>query len=92
LDGTGSLHVDAHADVDDSKLTQLEDIGIDSRWRKDGAGRADIVIAGGDVPADPGMVSAVECWGSDFMRSYYSDSINFEPSTGDAAACVYDAP
>ena len=92
LDGTGSLHVDAHADVDDSKLTQLEDIGIDSRWRQDGAGRADIVIAGGDVPADPGMVSAVECWGSDFMRSYYSDSINFEPSEGVAAACVYDAP
>jgi hypothetical protein len=80
--------------VDDTKLTQLEDIGIDSRWRADGAGRADIVIAGGDVPADPGpgMVSAVECWGSDFMRSYYSDSINFEPSEGQASACVYEAP
>ena len=62
------------------------------RWRADGAGRADIVIASGDVPADPGKVSAVECWGSDFTRSYYSDSINFEPNSGDMAACVYDAP
>jgi len=92
LDGTGSLHVAAHADVDDTKLTKLEDISIDSRWRADGAGRADIVIAGGDVPADPGMVSAVECWGADFMRSYYSDSIDLEPSEGQASACVYPAP
>jgi len=92
LDGTGSLHVDARADVDDSKSTQLEDIVIDSRWSADGAGRADIVIAGGDVPADPGSVSAVECWGTDFRRSYYTDSIGIEPSEGSAAACVYDAP
>ncbi len=91
LDGKGSLHVDANADVDDSKLTQLENIAIDSRWRADGAGRADITIAGGDIPADPGVVTAVECWGADFMRRYYSDSIAFEPSEGEALACVYDA-
>lgn len=92
LDGTGSLHVDARSDVDDTKLTQLEDIVIDSRWSADGAGRADIVIAGGDVPADPGSVSAVECWGTDFRRSYYTDSLDIEPSEGSLAACVYDAP
>jgi len=92
LDGTGSLRVDAHADVDDTKLTRLEDIGIDSRWRADGAGRADIVISGGDIPATPGAVSAVECWGADFVRNYYIDSIGFEPSEGEASACVYDAP
>lgn len=91
-DGTGSLHVVASADVDDAKTTQLEDIVIDSRWRADGAGRADIGISGGDIPADPGMVSAVECWGADFARSYYMDSIGFEPTEGDATACVYDAP
>jgi hypothetical protein len=91
LDGTGSLHVTAVADVDDTKMTQLEDIVIDSRWQADGAGRADIVIAGGDIPADPGTVTAVECWGDDFKRNHYADSIGFEPSEGDAAACVYDA-
>jgi len=92
LDGTGSLHVTAVADVDDTKATRLEEIVIDSRWRADGAGRADIVIAGGDIPADPGTVTAVECWTDDFKRSHYADSIGFEPSEGDASACVYDAP
>lgn len=92
LDGTGSLHVDAHADVDDTKSTQLEDIAIDSRWRADGAGRADGAITGGDIPTDPGIVTAVECWGADFTRSYYADSIDFSPSEGEASACVYDAP
>jgi hypothetical protein len=91
-DGTGSLRVDAHADVDDSKATALEDIVIESRWRADGAGRADITIAAGDIPADPGVVSAVECWGADFARSYYADSIDIEPREGDETACVYDAP
>jgi hypothetical protein len=92
VDGTGSLHVDANADVDDSKTTQLEDIVIDSRWRAEGAGRADIAIAGGDIPAEPGVVTAVECWGADFMRSYYADSLGIEPSEGEISACVYDAP
>jgi len=92
LDGTGSLHVDAKADVDDTKATALEDVTIDSRFRADGAGRAYIAIAGGDIPADPGLVSAVECWGADFMRSYYADSIDFEPEQGDETACVYEAP
>lgn len=90
-DGTGSLRVDAVGDVDDSKATELEDIMVDSRWRADGAGRADIDIAGGDVPAEPGVVTAVECWGADFMRSYYSDSLDIEPVEGDASACVYEA-
>jgi len=50
------------------------------------------VISGGDIPATPGAVSAVECWGADFVRNYYIDSIGFEPSEGEASACVYDAP
>jgi hypothetical protein len=89
-DGTGSLHVTASADVDDTKTTALEDIVVDSRWRADGAGRADIAISGGDIPADPGRVSAAECWGADFMRSYYADSLELEPSEGEASACAYD--
>lgn len=87
-DGTGALHVTARADVDDTKTTELEDIVIDSQWRADGAGRADILISGGDIPADPGMVTALECWGADFTRAYYTDSIGFEPTEGDVTACV----
>jgi hypothetical protein len=96
-DGTGSLHVTASADVDDTSgasaaPSALEDIVVASRFRADGAGRADIAIAGGDIPADPGKVSAVECWGADFMRSYYVDSLELEPREGEPSACVYDAP
>jgi hypothetical protein len=91
-DGTGSLRVDAKSDVDDTKATQLEAVTVASRFRADGAGRADISITGGDIPADPGVVNAVECWGADFKRSYYEDSIGFAPLEGEASACVYDAP
>jgi hypothetical protein len=90
-DGSGTLHVDALGDVDDTKLTALEDIVIDSQWRSDGAGRADIVLAGGDVPAGLGSVTAVECWGADFMRSYYSDSVELSPAFGDPTACAFDS-
>ena len=94
-DGTGSLRVQAKTDVDDSKATALEDVVVDSRWRADGAGRADIVITGGDIAADPGAVSAVECWGADFTRSYYADSLDLDPAAPnqrDETACVYEAP
>ncbi len=91
-DGTGTLRVAARSDVDEAKTTELEDVTVDSRFRADGAGRADIVISGGDIPADPGEVSAVECWGADFARSFYSDTIGFAPTEGEASACVYGAP
>ncbi len=89
MDHTGSVHVDAHVDIDDSKLTKLEDVVIQSRWDQTGAGRADIAIAGGDLPSSISMVSAVECWGSEFMQSYYTDSASLAPTAGTASACVY---
>ena len=91
VDHTGSIHVDAHVDIDDSKTTKLEDVVIDSRWAATGAGRADIDIAGGDLPVGIPMVSAVECWGTDYQQSYYTDSANFAPTTGAVTACVYDS-
>jgi hypothetical protein len=89
VDHTGTIHVDAHVDIDDSKATKLEDVVIDSHWAASGAGRADIAIAGGDLPASIPMLDAVECWGTDFMQSYYLDSEGFEPTAGDVSACVY---
>ncbi|HKO53621.1 MAG TPA: hypothetical protein VJV79_38195 [Polyangiaceae bacterium] len=89
LDRTGSIHVDAHVDTDDSKATKLEDVVIDSRWNQTGAGRADIDVAGGDLPSTTPMVDAVECWGTDFTQSYYTDSVGFSPTAGVESACVY---
>ena len=45
-----------------------------------------------DVPADVSPVTAVECWGSDFYRSYYSDSIDYAPTEGSADACAFAGP
>lgn len=90
-DGTGQIDLSALVDVDDSKLTELEDVAMLSRWRADGAGRADVAIAEGDVPSEIGALSISECWGSDFSRVYYLDSVNAEPTAGDASACVYAA-
>ena len=88
-DHTGVIHVDAHVDIDDSKMTKLEDVVINSRWQASGAGRADIDISGGDIPTGIGMVDAVECWGTDFTQSYYTDSAGISATVGDVSACVY---
>lgn len=92
-DHTGKLDVSAHADIDPSHTTALEDVTVLSRWQATGAGRADIGISGGDLPAS-GLtsVSAVECWGSDFSRVYYTDSAALQPTAGNASECAYDAP
>ncbi len=92
-DHTGELTLTAHADIDDSHATALEDVNVVSRWRSTGAGRADVGIAGGDLPsAGLDAVSAVECWGTDFGRVYYTDSAGINATEGNAAECVYDAP
>lgn len=88
-DGTGTLKVDAYADADDSQTTKNEDIVILSQWNASGAGRADITLTGGDLPASIEKVSAVECWGSDFFRVYYEDSVGYEEKEGEASACAY---
>jgi hypothetical protein len=88
-DETGTLAVNAHADTDDSKMTKLEDVTVNSQWRADGAGRADVTVSGGDLPTTISVVDATECWGTDFARVYYQDSVGFEQTYGDASACVY---
>jgi hypothetical protein len=88
-DFTGTINVQAHVDIDDSKMTKLEDVTVNSRWNATGAGRADITISGGDLPASTPEVDAEECWSTDFTQSYYKDSVGFAPTAGVASACVY---
>jgi hypothetical protein len=91
-DHTGSISVDAHADTDASKLTALEDVTLISRWHADGAGRADLSISGGDLPATIPVVTGSECWNTSFARVYYADSVAFQPNYGDSSACVFTDP
>jgi hypothetical protein len=88
LDHTGSLDVAAIVDIDDVKDGVNEDVTIASRWRATGAGRSDITIEGGSLPAEVGEVRATECWGEDFSRVFYTDSIDAQPTEGDQTLCA----
>ena len=88
-DHTGSLDVTAFVDIDDVKDGVNENVSIGSRWRATGAGRSDISIAGGSLPENLPVVTATECWGEDFGRVFYQDSIDLSPAEGDPALCAY---
>ncbi len=92
-DGAGVLDVTALADVEKegSKDGDLEDVAVRSRWTVDGAVRADVTVRGGSLPPTMTQVSLSECWSTAFARTYYTDSIGLEPTTGDPSACPFPA-
>jgi hypothetical protein len=85
-DGSGDFQFTLHGDLDDNG-SAWEDTQIRSRWVAAGAGRSDILITGGD--AGTTEVTAAECWDESFGRVYYSDSVEFQPTEGDAADCAF---
>ena len=85
-DGSGDLQFEIHGDLDDDG-SLFEDAIIRSRWLSDGAGRADIMVSGGDLAEI--TVTASECWSDSFGRVYYSDSQQWAPTEGDAADCAF---
>jgi hypothetical protein len=89
VDHTGTIIVDGLADVDESKNTALEDVTVASQWNALGAGRADVTLAGGDVPAALSPVTLVECWDTQFKQSYYKDSAGIAATAGDISACAF---
>ena len=88
-DHTGTIVVDGLADVDESKKTALEDVTVASQWNAMGAGRSDVTLAGGDVPAALSPVTLVECWDTHFKQSYYKDSAGIAATVGDIGACAF---
>ena len=68
------------------------ELDVDGAWRHGGAGRADITIAGGDVPATLGSENADECWGADFARAYNTDTAGLASVEGDPTACEFGDP
>lgn len=65
----------------------LETVTLRSRWQASGAGRADARIAGGDLGAVEATAS--ECWGINFRRTFYTDSVNFSPTEGAESTCAF---
>ncbi len=86
-DGSGQLLLTALADTSTPEDGKNESVDESSRWDATGAGRADAKLSGGDYGSTTVLVS--QCWSSSFAQSYYTDSVGYQPTTGDAAACVF---
>ena len=84
--GAGDFVFAIHGDLDDNG-SAWEHVDVRSRWQADGAGRSDVTIEGGDLGAI--VVTGAECWDTAFGRVYWADSQGWQPTEGDAAACVF---
>jgi hypothetical protein len=52
-----------------------------------GAGRADMVVSGGSLPAGF-VVHATECWDTSFARVYYVEDVDATKNEGAESACA----
>jgi hypothetical protein len=86
--GAGDLKITAFADIESVKDGNLENIAEHSRWDSTGAGRADLQFSGGNVPQGQ-TVQGSECWSTTFQETYYTDSVNYKPTSGDPSACAF---
>jgi len=86
-DGSGELQLTALADTATPADGKNESVDENSRWDATGAGRADVKLTGGDYGSTVVLVS--QCWSATFAQSYYTDNVNYQPTTGDAASCVF---
>lgn len=83
-EGEGEMDLAYEADVNLSGTR--ETITLKSRWQADGMGRGDAQIIDGDVEAD---VKMNECWGTDFMTSYWTDTIELYDVVGVESDCAF---
>jgi hypothetical protein len=86
--GGGTVEIASKSDIDhEPAKAALENVSMKSRWIASGAGRADVTVEGGDLPASIGSITMSECWAESFKEVYYTDSANLAPTSGDEAAC-----
>jgi hypothetical protein len=69
--------------------TAQELLTMHSRWQQTGAGRADVQITGGDIPAALLPVIDNECWDQNFLSQYKNISYDPTNSWGQASSCVF---
>jgi len=86
-DGSGQLLLTALADTSTPADGKNESVDENSRWDASGAGRADLKLTGGDYGGAKVLVS--QCWSATFAQSYYTDSVSYQPTAGDAASCAF---
>ena len=90
LDTSGEFGFVAHADIDENGSAK-EYLVVGTQWDKNGAGRGDAVVTGGDVQAGVSVL-ITECWDQSFGRTFYQDNYNINPAEGSAGACVFSKP
>jgi hypothetical protein len=86
-DGSGVVAVTALGDVSTPKDGTNENVAENSRWNATGAGRADVKMTGGDFGSK--TVLASQCWSNTFAQTYYTDSVDYAPTTGDPSSCAF---
>lgn len=86
--GGGTVDISSQGDIDEEpSKSAFEDLTMKSKWNATGAGRADVTVQNGDIPASIGTLTMTECWGTTFKQVYYTDSAGLLATSGDEAAC-----
>jgi hypothetical protein len=83
--GAGDMDIAWLDDVNASGTDEV--LAMRTRWEATGDGRSDAIVTGGDLGVE--SVTASECWGSDFIESYWTDTIGMYEPVGDVGACAY---
>jgi hypothetical protein len=87
--GEGRMDLVVLADLNPDSGTDTDELWYTrSRWTADGAGRADVLITGGDLGTRTATLS--ECWSSSFEAVYRVES-HSGLETGDPSLCAFDS-
>jgi hypothetical protein len=86
-DTSGTFAFALMTNFDNDPKGVLEQAVLFSRWVATGAGRSDMVVQGGSLPAGF-MVHAIECWDASFLRVYYTEDVDPTKTEGSASACA----
>jgi hypothetical protein len=88
----GDFQYAAHRDVvpgPGPTGTAQELLTVHSRWLETGAGRADVQISGGDVPAAIAPADVSECWDANFASQYKNVSYDATAGWGQESSCAF---
>jgi hypothetical protein len=88
----GDFQYAAHRDVLPGPVptgSARELFSIHSRWLETGAGRADVMISGGESPAPAPIVN--ECWDAAFASTFKNTSYDPTQTWGQESTCVFSS-